>query len=294
MIKIISGYQFPAGSIVALVNLCNQLNSKGHASEFYGLGHWHRDKCRSGDLQDFYPEEGDVIVLHEIAISSFDDLYSLKAVVSQARKSGWRKTLQIILAEMLGARAQRNGIKIFLTCQGQISLGKMAMRYSLFDKVHFVSEGQSKYCRIKRPKFICPNFIADLKHSSSKPVKVAGIIGSINKKYDVALLIEMALREGMNTVILYGDLADPIYFYKAVVPLMKKHPGRIKFAGFVGNQQRMYDTISDAYVAIERPWSNVRRECAMTGTNYHGASKSEVRDLTNDEILEIWEKELEL
>lgn len=289
MIKIASGHSYPLGSTVALVNLCNQLNARGYSCMFYGPDCWHLDKCISGKLQDFKPEDGDTILLQHIEILTVTDLYSLSTVTSVSNRNNIWKKLQGMVADSFFPAPRREKFRLFLTCQQADSC--RSTRYSLFDKIHFASKAHNK---VKRPEFYCQNFLADIKPPPNKPDKVAGIIGSIDKDSGTALAIEMAFGDGMNTVILYGYLADPIYFYKEVIPLTKTYPGRIKFAGFMDNQQQMYDSISDVYSSVSKPWGTVRRECILTHTRFHCPEVCPDENMTNDSIFEVWKDELEL
>ncbi|HUL00473.1 MAG TPA: hypothetical protein VLX29_06405, partial [Nitrospirota bacterium] len=145
------------------------------------------------------------------------------------------------------------------------------------------------------PHFVAPNFVEELSVSQQKPDRVAGIIGTIRKENSTALSIERAFQDGMEKVIVYGYLLDPIYYYQNVDPLTKKYPAKIKFAGFIDNKQLMYDSISDVYCSIRKPWSMVKRECLLTNTRYHGLdSSNKEKTMTNDEIYKVWMKELGL
>lgn len=293
MIKIASGHSHPASSTVALVNLCNQLNSRGYGGVLYGPDNWHIGKCPSGLLRDFKPEAGDIIILHDIDLRSVSELNDLNSVLFGKERKNLLHGLGRVISSRFSPSSSPDKFKLFLTCQDENAGCGMAIRHSLFNKIHFVSAAQKGF-NTKCRKFVCPNFLADLTPSEGKPEKTAGIIGSISRKNDTQTIIEKALQDGMETVILYGYLADPIYYYAAIAPLAKLHRGKIKYAGFVENQQKMYDSISDAYAASSSPWSMVRRECAMTHTRFHGSEAQADTNIPNEQIFEIWKRELEL
>lgn len=293
MIKIASGHSHPAGSTVALVNLCNQLNSRGHSSVLYGPDNWHIGKCASGLLRDFEPEAGDIVILHDINLQSVSELNNLNSILSGKGQKNLLHGLGRVISSKFSPSSPPDKFKLFLTCQEENAGCSMAIRHSLFSKIHFVSTAQKGF-NTKCRKFVCPNFLADLTPSEGKPEKTAGIIGSISRRNDTQTIIEKALQDGMETVILYGYLADPIYYYAAIAPLAKLHRGKIKFAGFVEDQQKMYDSISDAYAAGSSPWSMVRHECAMTQTRFHGPETQVDINMSNDQIFDIWKRELEL
>lgn len=293
MIKIASSHSHPAGSTVALVNLCNQLNSRGYSSVLYGPDNWHVGKCASGLLRDFKPEAGDIVILHNIDLKSLSELNNLSLILSGKGRRNLLHGLGRVISSRFSPSSPPDKFKLFLTCQEENAGCGIAMRHSLFNKIHFVSAAQKGF-NTKCHKFVCPNFLTYLSPSEGKPEKMAGIIGSIDRKNDTKAIIEKALQDGMETVILYGYLADPIYYYSAIAPLVKLHRGKIKFAGFVEDQQKMYDSISDAYVAVSRPWSMVRHECAITQTRFHGPETQVDTNISNDQIFEVWKRELEL
>lgn len=293
MIKIVSGHSYADGSSVAFVNLCNQLNSRGHTCIFYA-DNWRSDKCSSGTLLDFKPEEGDVIILHGIKLLSIMDLHTLKSILSAAPKNHIWQNLWCAISEPLFPSSTSGKFKLVLSYRESDSSHKIPLRYSLFDKIHFLSSTQTHFHKTKRPKFVCPDFLSDLRPSRNKPGRTAGIIGSISEANATKEALEKALEDGMQAVILYGHLADPIYYYQQIVPLTKSHPGKIKFAGFIDDQQKMYDSVSDVYASASKPWSIIQRECAITNTRYHDSEAPMDENMTNDQIYQIWEKELEL
>ena len=163
------------------------------------------------------------------------------------------------------------------------------------DSIHYSCNALRTTGKIKRPGFVCPRFVNDLKGSEHKPHKVAGVIGSVRKENDTVVSIEKALSDGMEKVVIYGYLFDPTYFYDQIEPLAKKYPGKIKFAGFVDDQQYMYDSISHVYCSADKPWSRLKQECLATNTIYSGPETlSDNIMVTNDEILGMWAQALEL
>lgn len=296
MIKIVSGFSIPVGSTIALVNLCNQLNYRGHSCVLYGPDNWHMDKCKSAKLSDFYPENGDIIVVHNIKLFSAVELYKIQDKIEELRKKTRFNSLKGVFVRRLPGSRKHVGLKLILSCQENDLFPIRRLNYALFDKIHYAHGLQIKYHKIAHHHFVCPNFSSQLIASKYKPIKVAGVIGSIRKENQTAVSIEKAFQDEMETVTLYGYLIDPAHYYKQIVPLVKKYPGRIRFAGFIDDKQKIYDSISDAYCAVDRPWSLLKNECALTNTRYHGPdiSPMEGESMTNDQIFNIWEKELGL
>lgn len=294
MIKIVSGLSIPVGSTVALVNLCNQFNDRGHNCIFYGPDNWHLDKCKAANIADFHPEDGDIIIVHHIRLFSVPELYKLQDKIEHQKKGGLISLKDVILRIIPRSR-KHAGLKLILSCQENEPFPLRQVNHALFDKIHYVHDEQVRHHRINHPHFVCPNFCSNLIASARKPRKVAGVIGSIQEENKIDLSIVKAIEDGMDTVIVYGYLLDPVYYYRKIEPLTKTYPGKIKFAGFVDNKQKVYDSISDVYCAVSKPWSLVKKECLLTNTRFHGPDSSrEEESMTNDMIFDIWGKELVL
>lgn len=292
MIKIISGYSHASGSTLALVNLCNQFNSRGYTCIFYGPDNWHIDKCKSGKLIEFSPEAGDTIIVNDLPLLSIGDLSNINVLMEENGESRLLKTLGRIVKKLLPSK-KSSDYKLYLTYQSSDALPLSTVSLSLFHKIQFASNALESYPRVSCPSFIAPSFCNDLKKSEQKPEKTGGIIGSIKKQNNIVEAIEKALFDGMEVVIAFGYMKDPRYYYDKIVPLTIKHPGRIKYAGFMDDRQKMYDAVSDVYSSVNKPWSLVGYECAMTNTMFH-APEPLIADcrMTNEQIFEIWKNEL--
>lgn len=294
MIKIVSAYSHASGSSSALVNLCSQFNSRGYPCVFYGPDYWHRDKCESGALTEFVPEAGDIIILNDIPLLSVDELSDVNALAGLGRKNSLSRTLRGLASRFLPG-GMHYDYKLFLTCLGDEGLPRASVNLALFQKIHFAGDSLKSHCPAKYPAFVAPSFVSSLGTVEHKPHKVAGIVGSIKRQNDIEEAIRSALSDGMETVCLYGYMKDPVYYHNKIIPLTLKFRGRIKYAGFIDNKQRMYDAVSDIYSSVSKPWSMVGRECALTNTACHvpGIEGAGNR-LTNDQIFEIWKNELAL
>jgi hypothetical protein len=110
----------------------------------------------------------------------------------------------------------------------------------------------------------------NLNSIDKKNIKVAGIVGWINKSSKADLLINQALRDGMNKVVIYSCIEDPKWYYINIEPLIKKLPDKIFYAGCVKNKQFLYDTISDVYVSANSPaYKEIKEESRLTNTSFH-------------------------
>lgn len=294
-----SGLSIPVGSTVALVNLCNQFNDRGHSCILYGPDKWHLDKCRAAAISDFHPEKGDTIIVHNIKLFSSAELYQLPDKIEQLRQQTKLNSLKDIILKRIPGSRKNAGITLILSCQENDLFPIRQLNYALFDKLHYVDVSQMSYHKIKHNHFICPNFTNHLIASEHKPRKVAGVIGSVRKENKIDLSIVKALEDGMDTVIVYGYLLDPVYYYSQIEPLTKTYPGRIKFAGFIDNKQKVYDSLSDVYCTVSKPWSLVKKECHLTNTRFHGPDGSPISSheeelMTSNRIFQVWKHELGL
>lgn len=294
MVKVVSGFSYPAGSTVALVNLCNQFNSRGYDCIFYGPDRWHLDKCRSEKISDFFPEKGDIVIIHHIRLFSPAELFRLPEAIERLRRKTRVDILKEVIIRNLPGRRRIEGVKLILTCPDNDLFPIRRAKDSLFQGIHFADELQAGDPGIRRNDFVCPNFADALAVSPAKPDRVAGIIGSIRQENQIKSAVEKALADGMETVIIYGYMLDPVYYYSRVQPLSQQYPGRIKYAGFVDDKQRMYDSISDVYRTVSKPCSLVQRECRMTGTRYHGPDLHGDDFMSNDRIFAVWKNGLGL
>jgi len=294
MIKIISGSSVPGGSTIALVNLCNQFNKRGHACIFYGPDRWHLDKCRAEGIAAFKPEYGDTVIISGIKLFSLTELTRIEEKIRKQREKSRLTPLKDMYLKTMPGPKKIAGVKFILTCLNREVSNLKNLKWKIFEKVHYADFSQAKFHNIARSHFICPNFGNALIASDAKPDKTAGVIGTIKSENMIVESVEKAIHDGMGTVTLFGYLADPVYFYGRIEPLTKKYPGRIRYAGFLDDRQNMYDSISDVYRSVSKPWSLVRRECRLTGTRYHGPEPCSDESMSDDQIFAIWKDQLGL
>jgi hypothetical protein len=294
LIKIVSGSGVPGGSAVALANLCNEFNSRGIQSVFYGPGRWHLDKCTAGPLSGFCPERGDTVIVHGIRVASGSELHDVGAAVSKQDLRAGISLLKDIFLRFLDRRGKPENIRWILTWRGDESFPFRRSTGAMFDKIHFPGEGCRPSRDIGRPWFVCSDFVDTSLRPGPKPENIAGIIGSIREGNHPELSIERAIRDGMKTVVLFGYLADPVYYYSRLEPLTRSCPGKVQFAGFLDDKQEMYRSISDVYRSAGAPWDPVRRECLLTGTRYHGPEPACEQPTGNEDIFSVWKRELGL
>jgi hypothetical protein len=258
MIKIISGWSNKGGSTFAFIRLTNALNKAGYDTIFYGPHPWHLNKCKSGLLKDFKPNETDTVIAHFLNIP----------------KMKVKKTI--------------------LSCHEK-NLFEVGNIKPFWDEAVFINMKHRKYHATYYGKFkIIPNLKEPLVKNKKEISDVAGVIGSIDKNKNTHISIERALGAGFEKVILFGNISDQKYYDEFVKPLLNDNV--IEY-GFIDNKQEMYDMISDVFLSsASEVASLVKDECETTGTNFHGnfATTHDGESLTNEEILEKWVEVLEV
>lgn len=267
MIRFLSGWTHCGGSTTAFINLVNALNEYGYDAILSGPHHWHLNKCRSEILS-----KGGKLAVHK------DD---------------------IIVAHFLKIFKQRPPIKgFFLSSHEQDIFPLTSIDYSIFDKIHYVSEHQRDYHGIQtHPHFIIPNILDDLKANPKPSEKIAGIIGSVDNNKQVHKSIQRALNDGCDKVFIYGMISDPFYWQNTVAPLVDGN--KVVYKGFEDNKQRMYDSITHVYLSSKReclPY--VVGECQLTNTELCGLSGKNYLNgnyvFDKKEIVDMWVEQLNI
>ena len=263
MIKILTGWSDKGGSTFAFINLTNALNEAGYETILYGPHEWHLDKCKSGLLKDFKPKKDDSLIVH-----------------------------------FLQLQEKPSCKKVVLNCH-ETNVFEVSNVKPFWDTVVFLNEKQKKYHSGYYGKYdIIPNLRETLtKNPKKKDVeKVAGVIGSIDPNKRTEASIMRALNEGYEKVLLFGNVSDSNYYNNVVKPMIDEHDNVVEY-GFISDKQKMYDMIGAAFLSSNREVAPlVKDECETTGTKFYGnrATEHDVKDLTNEEIIQEWVKLLEL
>lgn len=261
MIKIASGYSDKGGSTSAFIDLTNEFNKRGIDTVFYGPHTWHLDKCKSGILDNsLIINENDILICHFLQLPNRP---RAKKVILHCHEKWWFKV-------------------------GDIK--------QYWDTVVFLHDAHKNYHSTYQGNYaIIPNFKPDLK-SKNKPELdfVAGIIGSVEDRKQTHLSINRARIDGCTKIKIFGQISDQIYFDKFVRPLLLDD---IEIVGFTTNKQEMYDSIGRVYHSSKGEVAClVKDECWLTNTKFFGNEETNniVSPLSNDEILELWNKLLEI
>lgn len=261
MIKIISGYSEKGGSTTALIELTNQFNKRGYETTFYGPHSWFLDKCNAKLLDNsLVINKDDILICHFIKLPSRP---LAKKVVLSCHEKWWFKV-------------------------GEIK--------QYWDSVIFLHEEHKKYHNLYTgPSTIIPNLKPNLKPKEKPELElVCGIIGAIEPRKATHKSIQRAISEGCTEIKLFGAINDQNYFKLFVEPLLSDN---VKLIGYSNDKQEMYDSIGRVYHSSEGEVAClVKDECWLTNTKFFGneETKNIVSPLTNDEIIELWKKTLEL
>ena len=122
----------------------------------------------------------------------------------------------------------------------------------------------------RKPYLCCFNFDNTLIASAKKPTRIAGVMGYV-KANNAHLGIAAALNDGMQQIILFTCIDDPLWYFKTIEPIIVQHPDKIKYAGCIKDKQKIYDAISDVYdLSSSKVSAYIKNECQLTGTIYHG------------------------
>lgn len=261
MIKIVSGFSGQGGSSESWVNLTKALNKIGYETVFYGPHDYHLSR-----LSDKLGKK-----INDLKVNSEDSM------IIHFKQN---------ITKRFNVKNQ-----IFSSHEQNIFPIKDNVTLEAFDLIHYVSEHQRMYHGIEHPYKIIPNIIdPELKLSQTKPKNIAGIIGSVDRNKQVHVSIKKALEDGMEKILIYGNITDPLYYQSKVIQLIDNK--RVVYVGSESNKQKMYDSISRVYHnPLMESWGYIPFECNITGTEYFGNDTINVNNLevlTEEQIVKKW------
>lgn len=276
MIKIISNVEHPGNQMLSMLNLCKLFNNHNHKCELYfPTGNFHKeDHIKS--LFDFKADKSDIIIVNDISLTSYKDLYKPNKLLTGSDSLEFK--IKNLIRYIFASKKHPFKKLILAThCPDFNKKQKRKLKLSLFDEV--VSDKNFS------------SSIFGIVESKNKETKIAGIADDITKKSKIKELLEMALKDDMQKIILFGHLKNPSYYYLHIEPIISNHPNKILFAGFNDDRQNLYDSVSDIY-------SNnnilIKKESTEAKVNFHSLKNSTETLLNNDEILSFWKQKLEL
>ena len=258
MIKILTGWSNPGGSTTAHINLCKLFNANGISCGLWGPHEWHLDKVPGGLLKDVHTSETDTLIYHFLDSPT-------KPLVH----------------------------KLIYSCHETNIKPIRSFNYTMFDTIHFVSEGQRKWHNINCNSVVIPNVLDDLIPNPKGETKIAGVIGSIDYHKQTHVSIQRALDDGWKTIVLCGSVSNWDYYNKFIEPLINKYSPNILLIGHTENKQRMYDNIHEVYhSSLRETYNLVKAECALTNTKYNGLATADTDGevWNNQDILNAWKK----
>jgi hypothetical protein len=260
MIKIISGYSHVGGSTVAFKNLALEFMKRGIPCEFYGPHDWHLQFgsfCKN---------------LNDLRINRLDNLITHFIDLNLPKEN-----------------------KVILSCHEMywFDFTKVSKYYN---KVQFLTEKQAKFHNTVTDYVIIPNVKEVININRTEDAKnVAGVIGNIDERKNPIGSINKALEDGCRKVLLFGQVLNPEYFTRNIVPLL--HEGKVSYMGYEKSKERIYSLIDRVYhLSRGEVASLVKDECYATGTLFFGNENTdhEVSTLTNDQVIDMWRKEFEI
>jgi hypothetical protein len=305
MIKIISAQKFPNDTVIAAVKLCNEFNKNGQECILYGLDNWHIDKCKSEPISSFKIKDNDTIIVFDYPIYSYDDFFNLNKKIRnlyELKKVRFFRKIKLLFKNKLRKfrnyirgcvyRKLRN-VKFIFNVQTIDNIDVLKVS-KFYDKINFIGEEYldksiSKY-------FIAPNHHDKVIFVDNKLSKNAAIIGDIYAGNDIEYSIDKAIKDGMEKIMIYGFMRDPIYFYKKIEPLFKEYANKLEMAGFSDDYQKILSSVSDVYLFPKnKVISNVVNYCQMANVKLHcNENVIAAKNLDEAVIFKIWKKELNL
>jgi len=247
-VKIVSAWSNPGGSTIHHIGLTNLLNDNGYDCTFYGPHEWHMKKCKSDHIANCRIEEDDTLISH------FCKIPQVKAK------------------------------KHILSCHETNLFPLQECETSEYDLIQYVSNYQKDWHGVDTPNTIIPPRVEKISWTSPKN-NVAGVIGSIDEHKQTHKAIEMALADGFEKVLLFGQITDLPYFSDFVQPLV----GKVEVRNHQDDKEAMYGSVEAVYHASKREtYGLVEAECKLSGVPYKG-KENNPEILSDEEILERWE-----
>jgi hypothetical protein len=253
-IKLISGWSNPGGSTVHHISLTNLLNENGYDCTFYGPQEWHLDKCKSGLINEVkIVEASDILITH----------------FSQIPKVACKKHI--------------------LSCHETNLFPLSKIDLADYDLIQYVSNSQKKWHSVNHASVIIPPIVEKVNWKNPKN-KTAGVVGSIDSHKRVGESIRLALEDGFDKVLLFGEVTELDYFNSMINPYIES--SKAVLVGHMDNKEDMYGRVEAIYhSSIRETYGLVEAECSVAGIPFIGSSNNQ-DILSKEDILERWEKVL--
>lgn len=264
MIKVASAWGAVGGSTIALNNLVNLFNSKGHKACLYTPGQkqgtkdkWSGITCPWDHLENLRLDDDDIFIYH-----------------------------------FMGITKRPPARKVILSCHETNMFPVKDIPDLVYDDVQFVSKFQRDWQKVDG--WVIPNVVTTYEKTNIRTHdKVAGILGSIDSHKSVHESIVRALNDDdVSKVVIYGAINDTNYFIESIVP----HLGpRVAYCGISTDMQKVYDEIDVVYSSSKREClPMIQGECLKMGMEYRGLDQNtrseEDYDFNEDVIFEKWKQ----
>jgi hypothetical protein len=258
MIKVITGHGGPGGSTIALSSLVNLFNKNGIPATLYAESVWNGIDCSKVSqpipevIKDVKPD--DTVIYH------FLTLPRLKCK------------------------------KMILSCHEtelfRLDRVNYYAKVAHYDAIHFVSQFQKDWQCVEGT--VIPNPVRKFKPSDKTGIKVAGVIGSIDRNKRTDLSILRARQDGINSILLFGTITDYEFYKAKVEPLLSLDT---HLCGISSNMEEVYARLSHVYHSPKLETFNlIKPECEFAGVTYVGNEGNDTKAeyWTDEEILSAW------
>lgn len=255
-VNIISGWSNPGGSTIHHINLTNLLNGAGKNCTFYGPHEWHLSQCKSNSIENFTEINSE----SGVTISHF--------------------------CQLKGKPKGKHILSIHET--NLFPLNQFDLKQ--WDLIQYVSNRQRAWHNINHPYVIIPPTVEKIEWTTPEN-KVAGVIGSIDSHKQTHIAIREAQIAGYNKVLLFGEITELPYFTKLISQDVLD--GKVVVMDHCDDKTEMYNQVSAVFHYSKREtYGMVEAECKQAGIPFFG-NENNPEVLTDEEILERWEKALQ-
>jgi hypothetical protein len=248
-VKIVSGWSNPGGSTIHHIGLTNLLNDAGYDCTFYGPHQWHLDRCKAAHISECKLSEEDILISHFI----------------QPPPTKVKKHI--------------------LSCHETNLFPLKQIPTRPYDLVHFVSINQRDWHGVDVPCAVIPPRVDAISWKSPKN-NVAGVVGSIDEHKQTHKAIALALNDGFEKILLFGQITDLPYFQERIQPLL----GSVEVRNHEDDKEAMYGAVEAVYHASKREtYGLVEAECNLAKIPFRGKiNNPEI--LSDEEILQRWKE----
>jgi hypothetical protein len=300
MIKIISTHKYPCKSTFDAVALCNALNDINQDATYYGLDIWYPNQCKCENLEKFKLKKRDRVIVIGEPITDYTKFFKIKDHIrklhSTKKLTIRRRTKEFFIKaynKFRGMYLRRfHDIKFILSVSD--SSVTHPKKINFYDKTHYLCRELNGFQ--EKNYFICPpiSHKTSIAKNDNNISKRAAITADICESMGIEESISKAMEDRVDEVIIYGYMKDPFYFYSKLEPIMKNHPGVIKFAGNVTDYNVVFDGVTDVYCHPKNKIaSNIGYICDQYNVSFHSNKNVYQYDqLDLKEILDIWIREL--